>query len=195
MFGVISELWNSPDFNPVAPVSDCHFDFEISIVCSYDQVEALSPATPQKVEDIFVSMRSDLLRIITKWEQSGQGEGGRDVEEEYQEGSFYGMPSSSLTGVNDSCESIGCLAGRPSRALQSRAVFLLNGRPSYLLYVWEVADTHQLFQSSLQRPNNSIAASDVSFAAVSTSAPSSQRRRSRHGPQRRQNCKAVSVLH
>jgi hypothetical protein len=85
---VISELWNTPDFNPVAPASDCHFDFEASIVRSYDQVEALSPATPQKVEDIFVSMRSDLLRIITKWEQSGQGEGRRDAEEEYQEGSF-----------------------------------------------------------------------------------------------------------
>ena len=129
MSEVISELWNSPDFNPVAPVSDCHFDFETSIVCSYDQVEALSPAMPQKVEDIFVSIRSDLLRIITKWEQSGQGEGGRDAEEEYQEGSFYGMPSSSLTGVNYSSESIGCLAGQPSRALQSRAAFL-NERPS-----------------------------------------------------------------
>ena len=83
-----------------------------------------------------------------------------------------------MTGVNDSCESIGCLAGYPSRALQSQAAFL-NGRPSYLLYFWEVADTHQLLQSSLQRLNNSIAASDGSFAAVSTTAPSSQRRRQR----------------
>jgi hypothetical protein len=141
-------------------------------------VEALSPATPRKVEDIFVSMRSDLLRIITKWEQSGQGEGGRDAEEEYQEGSFYGTPSSSLTGVSDPRESIGCLAGRPSRALQSRAAFF-NGRPSYLLFFWEVADLHQLLQSLLQRLNNSIAASDGSFAAVSTTAPRSQHRRQR----------------
>jgi hypothetical protein len=28
-----------------------------------------------------VSMRSDLLRIITRWEQSGQGEGGWEAEE------------------------------------------------------------------------------------------------------------------
>ena len=26
-------------------------------------------------------MRSDLLRIISRWEQSGQGEGGRDQED------------------------------------------------------------------------------------------------------------------
>jgi uncharacterized protein YkuJ len=30
-------------------------------------------------------MRSDLLRIITRLEQSGQGEGGRDQEEEEED--------------------------------------------------------------------------------------------------------------
>ena len=86
--------------------------------------------------------------------------------------------SSSLTGVNNSRESIGCLVGRPSRALQSRAAFL-NERPSYLFYFWEMADTHQLLQSLLQRLNNSIAALDGSFAAVSSSLRCSYRRRQR----------------
>ena len=174
-------MWNSPDFNPVIPASDCHFDFQSVTIYSYEKVEALSPATPQNVEDIFVSMRSDLLRIITRWEQSGQEEGGMDAEEEYnKEGSSLYSSVTSIAGVdNDSSENIGCLSGRPTRALQTRAAFL-NGRPSYLLYFWEVADSHQLLQSSLQRLNSSIAASEGSFASV-TSAPSSssQRRRQR----------------
>jgi hypothetical protein len=35
-------------------------------------------------------------------------------------------------------------------ALQNQAVFL-NGRPSYLLFFWEVADSRQLLPSSVQR--------------------------------------------
>ena len=66
VFEVISELWNSPNFNPVAPGSECHVDFVSATVCSYEQVQALSPATPQKIQDLFASMRSDLLRIIRK---------------------------------------------------------------------------------------------------------------------------------
>lgn len=118
-----------------------------------------SPATPWKIEDIFVLMRSDLLRIITRWEHFGQGEGRMDPEEEkeYLEGS---APHAD----NDSCENIGSLARRPARALQTRAAFL-NGRPSYLLYFWEMADSHQLLQSSLQRLNNDIATSEGSFAS------------------------------
>lgn len=92
-----------------------------------------------------------------------------EEEEEYREGS--------AGADDDSCENmIGSLAGRPARALQTRAAFL-NGRPSYLLYFWEMADSHQLLQSSLQRLNNNIAASDGSFASVSTAPSSSQRQR------------------
>jgi hypothetical protein len=66
VFETIADLWNNPDFYPVATASDCHVDFHTAIICSYKQVEALSPAMPQRIEDIFTSMRSDLLRIIAK---------------------------------------------------------------------------------------------------------------------------------
>jgi hypothetical protein len=58
---------------------------------------------------------------------------------------------------------IGLLDRCPPRALQSRAAFL-NGRPSYLLSFWEVADSHQLLQSSLQRLTNNTGAVDASSA-------------------------------
>ena len=38
----------------------------------------------------------------------------------------------------------GCLSRQPLRALQSRASFL-NGRPSILLYFWDVADVHHFY--------------------------------------------------
>ena len=50
--------------------------------CSYEVVAGLVPATPQKIKDYLISMRSDLLRVITQWEQSGQGEGSFEQEEE-----------------------------------------------------------------------------------------------------------------
>lgn len=204
VFEVISDLWNSSAFNPVAPASECHFDFQEATNCSYDLVAGLTPATPQRIEDIFSSMRSDLIRIISRWEQSGQGEGGRDQEddasqEEDDEGysstdadeeeeaigangdnaSFMTSQTSPASAQDATCPrrhrtNIGTLRGRPARALQSRAAFL-NGRPSYLLYFWEVADAHQLLQSSLQRLNNNTGASDASHAPSTTSGGSRER--------------------
>ena len=53
----------------------------MAIDCGYNEVAGLNPAMPQKVADCLASMRSDLVTIIPKWEQSGQGEGGRDNDE------------------------------------------------------------------------------------------------------------------
>ena len=177
VFEVISALWNSNDFNPITPASECHVDFSSAIDCSYAQVAGLLPATPQRIEDLMVSMRSDLLRIITRWEQSGQGEGGMNAEEEVEEANNdEDASSSSLTpshqADDDDGDTIranfgGCLSRRSPRALQSRASFL-NGRPSYLLYFWEDADVHQILQSSLQRLNNKAGAADASRAPISS---------------------------
>jgi hypothetical protein len=122
-------------------------------------------------------MRSDLLRIITRWEQSGQGEGRMDAEEESHEVSSLCSSATSMAGAdNDSFQNIGCLPGRPVRALQTRAA-LLNGRLSFPLYFWEVADSHQLLQSLLQRLINSIAASEGFFTSVSLSSSSHSQHR------------------
>ena len=85
--------------------------------------------------------------------------------------------ASSLATNNDVSrrDSIGGLCGQSPRVLQSRAS-LLNGRPSYLLYFWEVADAHQILQSSLQQLSNTVGASDSS-CAPSTVSTSAQRRR------------------
>jgi hypothetical protein len=49
--------------------------------CSHDLVAGMTSATPQKIEDTLTSMRVRVLCIISRWEQSGQGEGGADDQE------------------------------------------------------------------------------------------------------------------
>jgi hypothetical protein len=34
----MSDMWNSPNFNPVAPASNCHTDYIDAIDCLYDTV-------------------------------------------------------------------------------------------------------------------------------------------------------------
>jgi hypothetical protein len=131
----------------------------------------LQPATPQKIADCLASKRSDLLKIIPKWEQSGQGKGGRDNEEEEhgsnhngdeeqqdeQEDDSFSKLMTLLASNNSrrpssissilSPHAMDSLSHRPSRALQSRSSFL-GGRPLYVLYYPStpaifIAATHQ----------------------------------------------------
>ena len=142
-----------------------------SIDCRHDLVVHLAPATPQRIQDFFTSTRSDLLRIISNWEMSGQGDGGRENEDATVDdnGSSTSIDIEELPPATMG----GNLRNRPPRALDNRAAFL-NGRPSYLLYFWEVADTHQLLASSLQRlGDNANASSALSPPFISTSTRSS----------------------
>ncbi len=153
------------------------------------------------MEDIVVSIRSNLLQIITRWEQSGQSEGGMlDIQGEmeategpaanhnHDDGNSFAMASqhaSAADEVSHREDSIGCLSGRSSRALQSRASFL-NGRPSYLLYFSEVADRHQILQSSLQRLSNRAGAKDAPSVPSTVSNSSGGGRAQQQRPQQQE---------
>ena len=103
-FEVIAELWNSTEFNPIAPASDCYVDYVSATIFSYEQAAALSPATPKKIQDIFASMRSDLLRIVSRWYQSGQGEGGVDRDKEYRNHDAADFLSCASLSVSDDAQ-------------------------------------------------------------------------------------------
>ena len=53
VYELIADCWNSADFNPDTEVSDVHPDFKTYIDCSYQFVQHLPPATPQKIRDKF----------------------------------------------------------------------------------------------------------------------------------------------
>ena len=54
------QLWNDSSFNPTAPASDCHSDYQSAVNCSYEVVAGPIPPAPQKIEDVFTSLTSDL---------------------------------------------------------------------------------------------------------------------------------------
>jgi hypothetical protein len=82
VFEAIAEFWNDSTFNPIAPASACHLDFQMATDCSYELVDGLPPATPQKIEDCIASMRSELIRIIDCWEQSEADAAARPDEDD-----------------------------------------------------------------------------------------------------------------
>ena len=182
-FEIIADRWNDSSFNPIAPSSICHEDFEDPTDCSYGTVISYSPATPQKVQDHLTSMRTDLLRIITAWESSGQGDGGYSYDDEDDDN-----PETSGE-ISATSPSFGALSGRNARALDQRSAFL-RGKPSYLLYFWELMDQYQLLQSSLQIFNSESGASDASSVPSVIGKPS--RRRGRQ--QDNENATANNIL-
>jgi len=154
VWDMISDRWNSHVFCPITCTLTIHEAFIDPIDCSYGLVAHLAIATPRKVKDKISEMRTDLLRIIQKWEQSGQGEGGNlDDDDENNE----------LDISHDGNDRFGDLNNRSPFALQSRSCFL-GGKPPYLLYFWELAWKHDLLLSSLQKLSPAVALKDGSRA-------------------------------
>lgn len=143
VYELIAERWNDHTYNPVVPSFMVHEDFRCPTNCSFELVKELTPATGEKVRDILSHMRASLNRIIANWEQSGQGDSGH---------------------LPDNYETLqhGNLQNRSAAALDSRASFLGAGHPSYLLVLWEIADSHQILQHTLQRLAVGVGANDAS---------------------------------
>ena len=162
---MLSDKWNDDNYHPETSTSGCHEDFSSPISLDYSKVEDLSSASPEKVENKFAEMRANLIRIINQWNRSGQGDGGRDVSD-LQVGE---------TGlVREVPSAYGSLDAVPAQALDNRKNFL-NGKPSYILYFWELADHHQLLASAVQRLSNSVGAADAERTPSVVNVPSRRR--------------------
>ena len=130
---LLSHKWNDHDFEAVTePFPDLHNDYKDSIVIPHSKVSSLAAATPEKCKEKMSTMMVSLKRIVDKWERSGQGEGGIDVE----------MDGDETTGFE-----FGSLKNRSRGALESRSSFI-NDSPPYLLYLWEILDKYQLLTDS-----------------------------------------------
>lgn len=142
-YKTIADRWNSADYNPLTEVSECHFDYSSTIKLDYTTVNTLQPATARKVEDKLTQICATLTRIIVKWEKSGQGDGGTlDSDDEDKE--------NSPEIIDEDNVRFGALSDRPQFALDTRSAFL-QGKPSYLLYFWELVDKYGLLSTSLQK--------------------------------------------
>jgi hypothetical protein len=151
VYELIADRWNSDTFNPILPSSNVHTDFRQPTDCSYANVAGLTRATARTVENHISAMRADLIQIIIRWESNGQGDSVTEQQRQQLRRSGYPV--------------FGKLGGRTAAALQTRANFL-DGTPSYLLILWELADEHHLLASTLQRLANGVGAADASSAPV-----------------------------
>ena len=116
---LLSHKWNDHDFEAVTePFPDLHNDYKDSIVIPHSKVSSLAAATPEKCKEKMSTMMVSLKRIVDKWERSGQGEGGIDVEMDGDEATEF---------------EFGSLKNRSRGALESRSSFI-NDSPPYLLY-------------------------------------------------------------
>jgi len=120
-----------------------HPDFCFPIALDYGTVSHMQPASAEKVEEKWQAINLQLKRVIASWEHSGQGDGGyatgEDKDEENTEFEF------------------GALISRPQRALNQCKNFI-DGKSSYLLYLWEVLAQHDLLSSLVQRLNEDTGA-------------------------------------
>ena len=126
---------------------DTHSDFAAPIYCAFESVSHMQPATPEKVEEKWNSMNLALKRVIQNWERSGQGSGGfineDDICDERDE-------DDDDSNNNFSSSAFGTLSGRAPQSLELRRNFV-DGRSTYLLYLWDMLCEHDLFKSSMQQ--------------------------------------------
>ena len=82
---LMATKWNDKDFEPeTVSLPEVHTDFSFSEQIFHLDVENLTPATAEKVEDKWSSMILEMNRCIANWQKSGQGEGGiDDVDNEH----------------------------------------------------------------------------------------------------------------
>jgi hypothetical protein len=137
---------NNPSFNPFTPVSVWHVDFIVEIDCGFHTVEHNAPADARKVQDYLTTFCSDFIKIISKWERSGNNDGGIDMHDE-----------------NKIPVGFGALANLTSRALDVCGSFL-GGRASYILHFWKLSDKHHIFDTTLYILNQTACAVDAAHA-------------------------------
>jgi hypothetical protein len=155
---LVSEKWNDIDFSYETACIGLHSDFSTSKFQFHTDVENMMVATPEKCEQKFQSMMSELNKRIEKWERSGQGDGGEQAFEDYDnEDGDIRVPSS---------EGYGILKGRDQGALDKIHAFFEYNQ-SYLIYLWYMVESHGLLGSSLQRLSEDIGATNGSSGVPS----------------------------
>jgi hypothetical protein len=165
-FEMIAAKWNDPTFEPeTEAMDDLHPDYVSSEKLTFDLVADMAQATSIRVKDKLQSLNVALTRVVTMWERSGQGDGGRIIDDD-----------ESVRMINH--PQFGSLRDRDRGALSSRASFVQNHQ-SYLLYFWEQMEKHDLLRTSFQKLNDETASIDGGLSVPSaTSHPADRELRS-----------------
>ncbi|CAB9522223.1 hypothetical protein SEMRO_1279_G258880.1 [Seminavis robusta] len=124
---------------------DLHFTFAEALDCSFEHMPG--PVTADEVKRRWGDSRAKLIKIIAKWELSGNGFGQRGVEE----------------------DEFGHLGDDQLQCGDNRANFLDSQTKEHILYLWHVADEAQILKNVMSVISDSCAASSEACSSVAGS--------------------------
>ena len=110
-------------------------------------------------------MNLHLKHVIESWEISGQGDGGHINVDFDNKALDYSEEMNDLDQVNDSKEEFGSLRNHSQAALDLGKNFVYG--KTYLLYLWQMLNTHDLLHSSMQILNSSTGSRNASYGVPS----------------------------
>ncbi|CAB9517520.1 expressed unknown protein [Seminavis robusta] len=132
---------------------DLHFSFAEVLDCSFEHMPGA--ITPDEVKRRWGDCRAKLIKIIAKWELSGNGFGQRVQEDEE-----FGHLGEDLLQCGD-----------------NRANFLDSQTKEHILYLWHVSDDQEILKNVMSVISESCAASTVACSSVAPSDNASARKR------------------
>ncbi|CAB9512535.1 hypothetical protein SEMRO_541_G163160.1 [Seminavis robusta] len=154
VFESCARLFNDPNhevFSRCLP--DLHFTFAEVLDCCFDHMPGR--ITPDEVKRRWGDCRAKLIKIIAKWELSGNGFGQR-VEED---------------------DEFGHMGDDELQCGENRANFLDSKTKEHILYLWHVSDDQEILKNVLSVISESCAASTLACSSVAPSDNASARKR------------------
>ena len=122
---------------------DLHYSFAHPMTLAFDDMPG--PVTPEECKKRFADARAKLIKLIAKWEQSGNGFGQRTIED----------------------DDFGHLGEENLEAGDNRGNFLDSMTKEHILYFWHLADKSELLKNVLNVIADTSAADTDTFHLTS----------------------------
>ncbi|CAB9527321.1 expressed unknown protein [Seminavis robusta] len=155
VFEACARLFNDPEkevFSQCLP--DLHFAFAEVLDCSLEKMPGL--VTPDEVKRPWGDCRAKLIKMIAKWELSGNGFGQRSVGD----------------------DAFGHMGEDNMECGDNRANFLDSQTKEHILYLWHVSDEQQVLKNVMcVIAESSAASSEVCSSVAGTDQATAARKR------------------
>ncbi|CAB9524495.1 hypothetical protein SEMRO_1544_G281250.1 [Seminavis robusta] len=155
VFEACTRLFNDPEkevFSQCLP--DLHFTFAEVLDCSLEKMPGL--VTPDEVKRRWGDCRAKLIKMIAKWELSGNGFGQRSVGD----------------------DAFGHMGEDNMECGDNRANFLDSQTKEHILYLWHVSDEQQVLKNVMcVIAESSAASSEVCSSVAGTDQATAARKR------------------
>ncbi|CAB9524785.1 hypothetical protein SEMRO_1585_G284060.1 [Seminavis robusta] len=155
IFEACSRLFNDPEKEVYSQcLPDLHYSFAEVLDCCFEKMPGL--VTPDEVKRRWGDCRAKLIKIIAKWELSGNGFGQRHEGE----------------------DEFGHMGEDEMECGDNRANFLDSQTKEHILYLWHVSDEQQILKNVMcVIAESSAASSEICSSVAGTDQATSARKR------------------